>query len=168
MAKIAWQHILTRLNGLGISTPVFGVSVNWIPPKSEKEFAEKTIIYLENEGLLYVSFDYEHPKDCHQSADKIRDGLTTLLMDLGGDSPAYRSIDEIRRALFDFMRALERNHLEKVEDLFHGPRRNELPVFQEMLAKLRERCGQPLACLCVNYGIDLDDRLEGLLPAPSA
>ena len=70
--------MLCRLTG--ISIPIFGVS--WTPPADERKLAEEAVTYLENQGVLYAPFEWEHPKDAYDSAGSMRTELTTLMQKL--------------------------------------------------------------------------------------
>src|SRR5438309_2071330 len=76
MSKVKWNDIKSRLTGFS----ALGIGLEWLPPVSEREVAEQVVTFLENEGLLYVPLNWEYPNECFQSADKIRDTLTQILV----------------------------------------------------------------------------------------
>lgn len=163
MKKLKWNDISSRISSLGFSIPIFGVSLQWTPSPSERNFAKRTITFLENEGLLYIAFEFERPEDCYNSADKIRDGLTTRMEEIERETEVFKNADEIRKACADFMRNLQREKIDRIA-VDYKLKQNQRDFFHQSLIGLRVKCGLHIAFLSASYGIDLDERLETILP----
>ena len=159
-----FSEIGRRINGIGISTPIFGFSVGWVPSESEKNIAREVIIFLEDRRVLYKPYQMEYQDECVQSVLAMRRFLT--------DKISASSSDELERNL-RAMRGACRNFLDRASippnagDRYrygYDEGQNVL-VFNDALGELRSTFGLHIGILAAKYGIDIEDDLEKILPA---
>lgn len=149
--KITFKKIAKSITG--ISTPIFGVS--WNPPKIDRDFAQKLILYLEDRRVLFYPYYAEVSYHVTESIFEIRKYLTELLQQLDTDSaliPNIRSMGAACRKYLDVNPKSDKRH------------RHFGPEDVASLGELRGVFGMNLAEICVKYGINLDSELGDILP----
>lgn len=152
-----FKEIASRLTGF--SVPVFGVS--WNPPEPEIKTAQRVISYLEDRRVLYNPYELEMPEHCVQSVLEIRHFLT--------DEIGMLSTGSELAATFRAMRAACRKFLDSAHA--HGPAGRPRGSFSDWtfnsgLGELRGVFGIHLAKLAAQHGLDIEDDLAAILPAP--
>lgn len=149
--RVSWNEITSRLTG------AFGVS--WTPEPNECKVAEELVTYLENQGLLYSGLHWEHPKDCFESANRVRSEVNTRMQQLRRDMNAFKSMDSIQSALGAFRNALRDGGLHQF-DSKSTMTNDEIARFDAVLIKLRQSAGVQIARLAVACKFDVSDRLD--------
>ena len=155
MKKVSWKDIMNRITG--ISFPVFGIS--WNPPPDERKIAEEVLTYIENKGIFYSGFQWEHPRDCYQSAETARNDLTNLMQKLLRNMEVFKCCEIIRDSLRQFQRSLRELSLDKKESKT-DMNNKEVADFDKSLVKLRISSGEQIAHLAVSYGLDVHAELD--------
>ncbi len=155
MKRISWKDIAKRITG--ISTAVIGVSWNQGP--DERKIAEEIVTYIENKGLFYAPFEWEHPEECFTAAATARDGLTELMQRLNRDMKVFEHAESIRDSLRNFQRALKKLSL----DTKHSKSdmsNDQITAFDKELVQLRTLCGAHLAWIAATYQLDVHSELD--------
>lgn len=149
----------------GISCPIFGVT--WDPGVAKVTFARRVLTYLEDRRVLFVPWDMEVPEHCVQSILDIRRFLTDQL---GHLDDKEEDIAPHLRA----MRASCRQFLDVTSALMDDPMglRPFMPgtpvwMFNDALGELRGVFGIHVAQLSAKFGVDIEDDLATILPAPA-
>lgn len=157
-----WQEIIPRLSGF--STPVFGVQ--WNPPEPERAVARRVLAFLEDRQVLYHLTRFEYPKPCYGSVDKIREKLSTEKGLLEPNSELAKHLGAIRSECRMFQQTCHQKSLlvEKLSDYPYPAKHWE---FIDALSQLRKAVGFRIAAICVNFGLDIEESLESILPAES-
>lgn len=171
MAFISWEHIRERLASWvenrrlnGISTPWLGAS--WDNPPDEKKIVQEVITYIENQGIFYAAFEWEHPKNTYEEAAKARDRITLHMQSLVREMETFAYLDAIRNALRDFQRQLRRLHLSQIPSKSEMTN-EQVAAYDSALIAFRQIAGAQIACLAVKYKIDVFDELDVWLKSPS-
>jgi hypothetical protein len=146
-----FSEIGQRINGIGISTPIFGFSVNWNPSESAKNIAREVIIFLESRRVLYNPYNLEDDRHCISSAIEMRNFLT--------DRITKTSSDDLERHL----RAMRSACIKFVQWLVQHPRNKQF--LGEGLGELGATFGLHIGILAAQYGIDIEDDLATILPS---
>ena len=155
-----FSEIGHRINGFGITIPIFGVSLNWNPPESARTIARKVIISLENRRVLYDLYDVEDKGYCVRSIIEIRHFLTDQIIGSSEDD-LEKNLRAMRAACIKF--------LGKVD--VPPASRNSKHSFRvhltliDALAELRAAFGLYIGILAAKYGIDIEEDLAKILPA---
>jgi uncharacterized protein DUF6650 len=159
-----FSEIGQRINGIGISTPIFGFSVNWNPPESAKHIAREVIIYLENRRVLYDPYNVQLAAYCVPSVIEMRQVLTDQITASSSDADLEKNLRAMRGAC--------RTFLEKVvippavSHPSHGFSDPKDPlVLIGALAELRATFGLYIGILAAKYGIDIEEDLASILPS---
>jgi hypothetical protein len=145
-----FSEIGQRINGIGISTPIFGFSVNWNPPEPAKNVAREVIIFLENRRVLYNPYFLESYSHCLDSANQMRDFLTDKITKAPSDD-LEKHLRAMRKACINFVQLLTQRHPHQ----FIG----------EGLGELRATLGLHIGILAAQYGIDIEDDLAAIIPS---
>ncbi len=157
------SEILSRLNG--VSTPIFGVS--WNPPTSDVATARRVIAFLEDRRVLYSPQEAEVASHCIDSVGDIRRFLTDVIGAGGLADELVGPLRAMRAACRKFTGTLgvevDRAHLYRTD--FGVPALHDF-VFNQALGELRGVFGLHVAQLSVRYGIDVEDALASIIPAP--
>jgi len=145
--KIKFKELASRLTG--VSIPIFGIS--WNPPELESKIIRDILVYLEDRRALYNPFAHELEHEVAHSVIEIRKELTSAIQRLPADSNAA--------PLLRAMRATCREYLDETRE--HMP-----PMFSFLtaLGKLRSLFGINIAYLAIEYGIDIEGELAGIIP----
>jgi Family of unknown function (DUF6650) len=146
-----FSEIGQRINGIGISTPIFGFSVNWNPPEPAKNIAREVIIFLENRRVLYNACHLEDYTHCMLSANEMRNFLT--------DRITKAPSDDLERHL----RAMRSACIKFVQLLVQHPHTNQF--LGQGLGELRATLGLHIGILAAQYGIDIEDDLATIIPS---
>ena len=148
----------------GFSTPIIGVS--WDPGHAEVEAARRVIRFLEDRRVMFNPTSLEVPAHLRRLDDRGRRFLTDELGRLGdGDGVAPH---------LAAMRAACRRFLGTARQIEHdgGPllpwRLSWTPAwtFDSSLGELRAMVGVHVAHLAGKDGLDVEDGLASILPAP--
>lgn len=130
-------------------------------------FARRVLAYLEDRRVLYAPWDMEIPEHCIESILEIRHFLTDQLGHLDDKD------DDIAPHL-RAMRASCRQFLNVTSALMDGPMglRPFMPgtpgwMFNDALGELRAVFGIHVAQLSAKFGVDIEDELATILPAPA-
>lgn len=145
-----FSEIGQRINGIGISTPILGFSINWNPPESAKNIAREVIIFLENRRVLYNSYHLETYTHCVYSANEMRDFLTDKIIKASSDD-LEKHLRAMRRACIKFVQLLSRRHPNQ--------------FLAQGLGELRATLGLHIGILAAQYGIDIEDDLATIIPS---
>lgn len=146
-----FSEIGQRINGIGISTPIFGFSVNWNPPEPAKNIAREVIINLENRRVLYNPYDMEDYDHCVYSANGMRDFLTDKITKAHSDD-LEKHLRAMRSACIKFAQLLAKY---PHKNQYHG----------QGLGELRASLGLHIGMLAAQYGIDVEDDLATIIPS---
>jgi hypothetical protein len=144
-----FSEIGQKINGIGISTPIFGFSVNWNPSESAKQIAREVIIFLENRRVLYNPYSMETYSHCLNSANQMRDFLTDKITKVPSDD-LEKHLRAMRKACINFVQLLTQHYPQQ----FIG----------EGLGELRATLGLHIGILAAQYGIDIEDDLATIIP----
>ena len=158
-----FSEIASRLTG--ISTPVFGVS--WTPARADVEVARSILMYLEDRRVLYDPIAIEVAEQCVASVLEIRQFLTQVLTE-----------GQIADELADHLRAMRAECRKFLGEMVARGDGGEIylpygidifdPVLNQALGELRGVFGIHVAQIAVKYGLDVDEPLAYVLPAPSS
>ncbi len=139
---------------IGISTPVGGVS--WNPPEKELKRAKRVLIHLAEQPALWDPYDIAIGSFVAQSIIDLRERLTRDLAGLSADSVLQEGLRAMRAACRMF---LEENQ---------SPRSGYGPPYEAQLhstlGELRALFGIHIARIACAYDLEVDARLEGILP----
>jgi hypothetical protein len=157
-----FSEVARRLTG--ISCPIYGVS--WNPGTAEVVYARKVITYLEDRRVLYAPWDVEVPGHCVESILDIRRFLTAELgqLDDKDDSiaPHLRAMRAACRQFLTTASTLDGGHgVRPWMGGFNGWR------FNDALGELRGVFGIHVGQLATKFGLDIEDDLATILPAPA-
>jgi hypothetical protein len=157
-----YQEHHRRING--ISTPWGGLS--WELAPDERKIAEEAVTYIENQGIFYAPFEWEHPRDTYRSADNARSEITGLMQKLLRRMDTFKQLELIRDALREFQRDLRRLQLDDV------PSKSEMTnaqvtAYDSALTKLRRISGAQIGYFAALYQLDVSDELDTWLRPPA-
>jgi hypothetical protein len=158
--EMKFSEIGHRINGFGIATPIFGVSLNWDPPEPTRSIARKVIIFLENRRVLYDLYDMEDMGYCVQSIIEIRHFLTDQIIGSSSDD-LEKNLRAMRAACIKFLGRVD------IPPASRNPKhsfRVHLTLI-DALAELRTTFGLYIGILAAKYGIDIEENLAKILPA---
>lgn len=145
-----FSEIGHRINGIGISIPIFGFSVSWNPSESARNVAREVIIFLENRRVLYNPYSMETYSHCLNSANQMRDFLTDKITKAPSDD-LEKHLRAMRKACINFVQLLNQ----------HRPNQ----FIGEGLGELRATLGLHIGILAAQYGIDIEDELAAIIPS---
>jgi len=160
------REIASRIDG--ISTPLGGVS--WTPPTPDSEVVQRLLLFLEDRRVLYEPYEVEMPEHCIESVFKIR-AFLTLLLDEGGISTelsaAFRGLRGACREFFRQIRVRSDSRGLVLPEGAGGPQWGMTDLeFNQALGELRAAFGLQVGRLAVTYGLDVEEPLSTILPAP--
>ena len=156
---MTFKEILTRITG--VSTPIFGVS--WDPPKAERTVARKVIQFLEDRRVLYNPSELEIPDHCVASVLEIRQFLTDQISALDDKSELAASLRAMRAACRKFLDSLP-HRSRSLPPMYWAA--FDSWAFITALGELRGVFGVHLAKIAAQNGLDIEDDLAAILPAP--
>ena len=159
-ATLKFKEITNQLTG--ISTPIFGVS--WNPPESERAVAKRIISHLEDRRVLYNPTEMEIPHHCAHSIIEIRRILSDEIGKLDTSSALSQSLRALRAACRKFLDTVQSE--ERI--LEFGAHQGHFAswTFNGAVGELRGCFGIHLAQIAAQYGLDIEDKLATILPAP--
>jgi hypothetical protein len=156
----------------GFSTPLFGVS--WNPPTVDRDVARRVLAFLEDRRVLYSPSEVEMPEHCIESVLEIRRRLTDIIGHGGIADELTTALRAMRSACRQF---LAEAHLEVDEDTglldrwgqrYRGSGHGlDDYLLNQALGRLRGVFGIQVGQLALAYGIDLEDGMASILPAPA-
>ena len=157
-----FSEIASRVTGL--SVPIFGVQ--WNPPEAECVAARRVLVFLEDRRVLYVPSEMELPHHCAESVLRIREFLTAELGKLGGAQELAQSIRAMRAACRKFLATVEADDRCAIH---FGASQGHFAswVFNGAVGELRGVFGVHIARLAASHGLDVEDDLASILPAPT-
>ena len=149
----------------GVSCPIFGVQ--WNPPTLDRDVATRVLAFLEDRRVLYSPYEAESRDHCVQSVLRIREHLTACLADGGIAEDLRDHLRVMRGACRRFLKVAGADDEGKV---LHTWRSGEIGLHDFMLnqaiGELRGTCGMQIAQLAVKYGVDVEEELASIIPAP--
>lgn len=148
--KIKGKKVIT-----GISLPWFGLS--WETKDKERDLARQLIKFLEDRRVLFGISEIETVSECIGSINKIRDFLTTLVINSKEDSQLEQSIQILRKSCRKFMNDISTNRGRMPVHLYNS-RFDQNKLFA-MLGEMRAVLGKEILALSLTYEIDVDDEL---------
>ena len=161
--KISFGEFTKRISGFEV--PVFGGGLSWNPPILDIDIARRLITFLEDRRSLYAPYDAETASYVVDSIFKMRERFTADLEQLERTSPLAKSLVAMRSAC--------RKFIDEVEGVDTGPmwRRSRIWDSDERrffvaLGELRGTLGILIAQIAVRYGIDVEETLVSIFPAP--
>jgi signal transduction histidine kinase len=146
--KVHFKDLLLRLTG--ITVPIFGVS--WLPPEPERKIVRDILVFLEDRRALYNDFAHEIEDQVTQSILQIRSELTNAIRRLPDKSKATESLRAMRAACRQYI------------DDTHNQWSHHCFGSMAELGRLRATFGIHVACLALQYGIDVEGDLASILP----
>lgn len=157
-----FSEIAKRLTG--ISTPIFGVS--WQPSDSERTVARRVIAQLEDRRVLFVASEMEIPEHCVRSVLEIRQQLTAAIAAVGEGSELSSALRAMRAACRKFLASVHSD--ERI--IQFGASRGHYASwhFNGAVGELRGVFGIHLAKIAAQFGLDIEDELASILPAPDS
>lgn len=163
-ARMAYQDVASRITGFSI--PIFGIQ--WNPPEPERETVRKLIYFLEDRRALYVPYCLEIPEQVERSVLEIRSELTAALQSLPTNSNAIPPIRAMRAACRKYLTEPSPDfpHFDRGMGRHRYDRHDGSPGFFVALGELRATFGTSIATLSAEYGVDLEEELASILPAP--
>jgi len=150
--RLKGRELATRLTG--ISTPIGGIS--WKPPADERDKARRLLLYLAGQRALHYPYNKEIGTFVVQSVLDTRERITRDIEAL--------SMDSLLRETLRAMRAVCRKFLDEHQSPSAGygwPYEAEL---LSTLGELRALFGIHIARIACAYDLEVDARLEGILP----
>lgn len=158
-----FREVVSRITGL--SVPIFGLQ--WNPTEAECSVARRVISFLEDRRVLYVPSEMELPPHCVESVLRIREFLTTELGKLDPDSEIAKSLRAMRAACRKFLGTVEADQGQIIQfGASHGHYASW--VFNGAVGELRGVFGIHVAALAASHGLDVEDDLASILPAPAS
>jgi len=157
-----FREIASRVTGL--SCPVFGAQ--WNPPEAECLVARRVIAFLEDRRVLFVPSEMEMPHHCVESVLRIRELLTSELTKLDPAQELSLSLRAMRAACRKFLAVVEADDRRIIQFAGHSGHYASW-VFNGALGELRGVFGIHIARLAVSHGLDVENELASILPAPA-
>lgn len=155
MSSIPWKVLRSRLTG--VSLP--GIGFSWTPDPDECKIAEEAVTYIENQGIFYAPFEWEHPKNTYVSAHNARVDITALMQKLMRRMEAFGRLEIIRNALRDFQRQLRALHLDETSSKTDMTNQ-QVADYDSALVRLRKVTGTQVACIAATYRLDVSSELD--------
>ena len=98
--KVSFREIIHRFNG--ISLPIIGGGVQWIPPASEVEIVSKLLTFLEDRRVLYNPYEAEVVDHCVESVLQIRERITRDMEQLSKPSDLRATLSSMEHHVESF------------------------------------------------------------------
>lgn len=144
-----------RLTGIG----AFGFSLNWDKVPGDAQVARRVVNFLEERRLLFGDSHSEDELLCVRLAIEIR----RFLYDEIARAKPGKSLEQSMRAMRAAMRAfIDAAGPNAVNFRYHNGHLAD--SFSLALGELRSLIGLHLAVIADQYGIDMEDELEQILP----
>lgn len=159
--KIPFKQIKRRFQINGFELPFIGGGVSWNITPSEKDVAEKFLIYLADRRALYNDWHLEIEYQVVRSVLDIRERITKDLQEIDPNSKLFQVMRQMQIACQTF---LTYTRDVKPDFGFHPTWDRDQIDFYIELGKLRSTFGHCIASIAIQYEIDIDARLEPLLP----
>lgn len=150
--KLRGRELATRLTG--ISTPIGGIS--WKPPVDERDKARRLLVYLAGQRALHYPYNKEIGTFVVQSVLDTRERITRDLKAL--------SMDSLLRETLRAIQAICRKFLDENQSPSAGYGWPYEAQLLSTLGELRALCGIHIARIACAYDLEVDARLEGILP----
>ncbi len=150
--KLRGRELATRLTG--ISTPIGGIS--WKPPVDERDKARRLLVYLAGQRALHYPYNKEIGTFVVQSVLDTRERITRDLKAL--------SMDSLLRETLRAMQAICRKFLDENQSPSAGYGWPYEAQLLSTLGELRALFGIHIARIACAYDLEVDARLEGILP----
>ncbi|MBX7531632.1 hypothetical protein K3165_01695 [Qipengyuania sp. 1XM1-15A] len=145
----------------GFSTPIFGAQ--WTATESERDIANKLMLYLEDRRVLYNPYYAEDPRHCVESIIDIRSCLFELASKLGQNSVLRKHIRAMRAGAREFMNRLDLKD-DRPLDGWHLDGMGGSMDFQDALGRLRSGYGLHLAFVAERFDVKVPEELQAILP----
>lgn len=173
--KISFKEILRRSQINGVELPFIGGGISWKTNPSEKEIANKFLLFLADRRALYQKWELEHEIAVMHSMREIRQRITIDIQNIDSKSNFFQAMRELQITCQSFLTLVE-NHTGPLG--LHPPSREGYPrpapfdhtwrqeqiEFYVELGKLRSIFGHIIAAISIQFKIDIDERLEPILP----
>jgi len=153
--RLSLNELSSRLTGVSI----YGVGASWKTEPNECKISEELVTYLENQGLFYAGFEWEHPKACYDAADKIRARVNERMEELRRDMGAFNVMRDIRHDLRTFRDELRKQSLHEIESKT-SMTNDQVSLFDSTLLKLRECVGAEIASLALACKFSVSEELN--------
>jgi hypothetical protein len=150
--KLKGGELAARL--IGIRTPIGGI--DWQPPPDEQDRARQVLTYLAEQGALWDPYDIAISPFVTQAIVDLRGQLRGNLDDLSNDSVLHEALRAMHAACRRF---LEENQSPKSG--YGAPYEAQL---HSTFGALRALFGIHIARIACAYDLQVDSRLEGILP----
>jgi hypothetical protein len=126
----------------------------------------RVLAFLEDRRVLYNLTEFEYPIPCYQSVATIREKLSTELGLLESSAELAKQLRGIRSECRSFRETCEQNSLlvERLNDYAYPAKHWE---FIEGLGRLRKGAGFHIAAISISFGLDVEEPLASILPAPA-
>ena len=158
---ILFKEIVRRSKINGIDLPVIGGGIAWENKPSEKDVIGRLFIFLADKRALYNRWEDEMPDYVVEAVLKIRERLTDDLQQIDPSSKLAPVVRDMQIACHEFLTITQ--SMKKDYDYSTWNNKEGKRFFIE-LGKLRHRFGIHIASLAVSLNVDVDERMEPILP----
>lgn len=139
---------------IGISTPVGGV--DWKPPDQERDRARRVLVHLASQRALWDPYDTAIGSFVTRSILDMRERLSHDLRDVPADSVLGEGLRAMRAACRKFL-----NENQSPRSGYGPPYEAQL---HSTLGQLRALVGIHVARIACAYDLEVEERLEGIMP----
>lgn len=160
-----FKEIVNRVNGL--SCPIFGVQ--WDPGTADVEVARRVITFVEDRRVLFSTYTNEVPEECVESVLAIRAFLTQVTGEGRIADELSGPLRLMRRYCTAFLTRVGATETSEGSGrhLFRESRWQMHDYwFGQALGELRSGVGLQVAVIAASFGLDVEDDLAQVLPAP--
>ena len=150
-----FDSLRRRLHRRKTNPRLTGVSlwgVEWDYKPREREVIRRLVVYLEDRRVLYDSLWIENRGHAYQSIIEIRQRLTSVISELGENSPAVSGLRVMRSECRRFLE--HRGHADSMA----------ASDFDLGLGQLRGLFGMVIRDLTAFYGIEVEGDLSQIFP----
>jgi hypothetical protein len=156
-----FMEIVSRITGF--SVPIFGIQ--WNPTEAERAVVRRILTFLEDRRVLYSPSQMEVPSHCVDSVLRIREFLTSELGKLDSAADVADSIRAMRAACRKFLTTV---NVDDRKPIIYGAERGHYAswIFNGAVGELRGVFGIHIAMLATKHGLDIEDELATIIPAP--
>jgi len=149
------KSLLKRITG--ISLPIVGGGIDWIPPVDEQEKARRLLVFLADRRALYAPYNIEIDHFVIQSILETRKRLTVDLEELKSDSVLKQGLQAMAAACRKFLQGTQGKRSRYRFD-------PELFEFFRSLGELRALFGVHIARIAYTYDLEVEGELVSILP----